>query len=924
MVNISVDVTDLGGEARPGDKVVFWRPRMGGSATHAGRVISTAPVTVFLTDGKATVSDVEPGEMTVLLQCRGVESQGPVTVGVPDGGHTVTLRALLESQFEYAPPIVSAVQEAASNASASEEAAIQAQIRSEAAADRADAKVDDAINNGANLVRDEVKQDADRAVSARQAATQSESNAKASESAAATSASNAAASESAAKQSETNAGDYAAVATTAATEAVDAMDSVSDIIGANYATHEYVDAAAAAKADKSYVDNATFSIGYSDNRHANKYVKLNADGKVSISTNSVTTGSSPTNKAYVDAAISSAMGTVNWDRGTLGTKSINEVFDEGFHGQGTNSYATPERGYPTGAAGVLSVTLVGVDQYIQVYFSYQGIYSRRYVNGSWTPWNAALDVMSANSMIDARLSAPEVQSAFRGEPGEKGDPGPQGLQGPQGAPGPQGEPGIPGTDAIPAAQAVADYATTAGSPLNSVLTSTYEPKRVAPSQERRIYVRATGRSDGNGSWGAPYREISEALNSLAPDGAVISGRVVIDVGEGDYSGDIRVPLTRGTAQDDFLRIIGRVDTNGVPVSRVVSTSGTGLMVEDGMSVWIENMKFTGAFSTAIRINRDLYAWFKNVHIDGEGVGQKGISVLAHARYAVAGGIIENCTYAGIEEYFLVNRNFATVSSSAEQMLIRNCGIGLRAKELCTGHLDYLRVEDCGTGVELIQNSVANIKGMELRRNQTGLSLVNSISHNEGAVVWGEGADANDREVYSVGMSGELRAMMWTGENMAQTANRGHRPLMQIAGDYATRTISGDGSDSQIANFSSVLARPFFRTEGKRFEVRLLADITGATSESPIRVSFRIGNALIGYADLSSSGSASITSSAVCVTEGAAAEHFISTSAEGVDAVMNFRKSSALSGAASGVASVSISAKASAGQTVEVHAVEMYG
>ena len=230
MVNISIDVTDLGGEARPGDKVVLWRPRMGGSATHAGRVISTAPVDVFLTDGKATVSDVEPGEMAILLQCRGVESQGPVTVGVPDGDHTVTLRALLESQFEYAPPIVSAVQEAASNASASEEAAIQAQIRSEAAADRAEDRVDEAINNGANLVRNEVKQDADRAVSARQAATQSESNAAASEAAAASSESNAAASETNAKQSEDNAGDYAAVATTAATEAVDAMESASEAV----------------------------------------------------------------------------------------------------------------------------------------------------------------------------------------------------------------------------------------------------------------------------------------------------------------------------------------------------------------------------------------------------------------------------------------------------------------------------------------------------------------------------------------------------------------------------------------------------------------------------------------------------------------------------------------------------------------------
>ena len=167
MVNVSIDVTDLGGEARPGDKVVFWRPRVGGSATHAGRVISTAPVDVFLTNGKATVPDVEPGDMRVLLQCRGVESQGPIPVTVPDGDHTVTLRSLIESQFEYAPPIVSAVQEAADNAAASERAAIQAQVRSEAAADRAETRVDEAINNGANLVRDEVKQDADRAVAAK-------------------------------------------------------------------------------------------------------------------------------------------------------------------------------------------------------------------------------------------------------------------------------------------------------------------------------------------------------------------------------------------------------------------------------------------------------------------------------------------------------------------------------------------------------------------------------------------------------------------------------------------------------------------------------------------------------------------------------------------------------------------------------------
>lgn len=170
MVNISIDVTDLGGEAHPGDKVIFWRPRVGGSATHAGRVISTAPHTVLLEDGTATVPDVEPGEMRVLLQCRGFESQEPIPVVVPDGTGVVTLRALVESQFEYSPPIVSAVQQAADNAAASERNSKTSEIRSKQHADRAESIVDDAIANGAEMVRDEVKQDADRAVAARQAA----------------------------------------------------------------------------------------------------------------------------------------------------------------------------------------------------------------------------------------------------------------------------------------------------------------------------------------------------------------------------------------------------------------------------------------------------------------------------------------------------------------------------------------------------------------------------------------------------------------------------------------------------------------------------------------------------------------------------------------------------------------------------------
>ena len=427
MVNVSIDVTDLGGEARPGDKVVLWKPAAAGSSTHAGRVISTAPVDVFLTNGKASVPDVEPGDMRVLLQCRGVESQGPISVVVPDGTGTVTLRSLLESQFEYAPPIVSAVQEAAANASASERAAIEAQVRSEAAADRADAKVDDAINNGANLVRNEVKQDADRAVSARQAAATSESNAKASEGKAATSESNAAASESAAKQSEDNAGDYAAVATTAATEAVDAMERATDLAGGDFATHEYVDGALALKADKTYVDSSTWlkpalSTGSNvDTLASGLYPVPMASVSASLGLPGVDAGELVTTwldsgglrrrqTYYTDRPTTSAGMSIyrrwyysgTWSPwalesqaapSPLGTENLNNVVQNGTYIQASTSNGTKARNYPvTGdgstGVGILRVTAMsGLVEQILTEFRNGKIHFRgRNASGTWNGW----------------------------------------------------------------------------------------------------------------------------------------------------------------------------------------------------------------------------------------------------------------------------------------------------------------------------------------------------------------------------------------------------------------------------------------------------------------------------------------------------------------------------------------------------------
>lgn len=63
----------------------------------------------------------------------------------------------------------------------------------------------------------------------------------------------------------------------------------------------YVDKGLNDKADKTHVDNATSNIGNTNSNNANKLVKLNSEGKVFIATASITSGGDPVNKAYVDS-----------------------------------------------------------------------------------------------------------------------------------------------------------------------------------------------------------------------------------------------------------------------------------------------------------------------------------------------------------------------------------------------------------------------------------------------------------------------------------------------------------------------------------------------------------------------------------------------------------------------------------------------
>lgn len=317
---------------------------------------------------------------------------------------------------------------------------------------------------------------------------------------------------------------------------------------------------------------------------------------------------------------------------------------------------------------------------------------------------------------------------------------------------------------------------------------------------RTIYVRADGddvTGDGLTELTA-FREIKTAVASLSEHGPMTRGTISINVGAGVYKGGILLPITRGSAQDDFIRIIGpsvgghpNVPTAIIDYDADTSVS-YGIQANNGRTLWLQDLKFIGGFAVAVDIRKYSSLLENNVHIDGEGVGLVGFGFLTQCFYDARGGIVENCVDVGVQEHFGVTRSFDTVTSTAGAMIIRNNGVGLRAKEDCHGHVDYVSFLDNDIGLEMHAWTTANVKAATFKNNGTGILVVNSEVHNEGGVIWGTGAESNGRRFVSLGNSDELLSWGWpfADPNVIQA---GHRPLKQVANTYVDSTWTGTGA-----------------------------------------------------------------------------------------------------------------------------------
>lgn len=115
-MKVLIDLTDTTGFAPDlGYRVRFEPKRIIGSATVPGRVITPAPVDVELVAGKGETT-LEPGPHFCMIRAGNYRDSNPIAFTVPDGTAEMTLRELLEGQFQYDPEVLQEAQQYMVNA----------------------------------------------------------------------------------------------------------------------------------------------------------------------------------------------------------------------------------------------------------------------------------------------------------------------------------------------------------------------------------------------------------------------------------------------------------------------------------------------------------------------------------------------------------------------------------------------------------------------------------------------------------------------------------------------------------------------------------------------------------------------------------------------------------------------------------------
>jgi hypothetical protein len=273
-----------------------------------------------------------------------------------------------------------------------------------------------------------------------------------------------------------------------------------------------------------------------------------------------------------------------------------------------------------------------------------------------------------------------------------------------------------------------------------------------------LYASATGSDANDGlSSDKPVLTIQKVVDKVTKRKGSKLGKWVIQLAAGTFTNqDIKVSYWASQGNDLYIQGPS-VGVNVQPtaiLNGASASSDTGITINTATYVRLLNIEFKNFTDTQVQ-GAASSVFLTNVWATG---GKQGYYWHTFCYWDAIGGIINGSTIYGILELFHIVRrttgaevldgggNVDLAASRARGIQIKNCAIAFRAKEHCTGHLQYCVLTDNTSGVSMSRSCTANMDGIQIyRTTKCAIDLKNGSFAVYGAADLGLGTgNANGR------------------------------------------------------------------------------------------------------------------------------------------------------------------------------------
>lgn len=340
-----------------------------------------------------------------------------------------------------------------------------------------------------------------------------------------------------------------------------------------------------------------------------------------------------------------------------------------------------------------------------------------------------------------------------------------------------------------------------------------------------LFVSASGSATDDGlSASQPGSSIQTGINRIKA-WPVNKAAWVLNLAAGSYS---EVVTMYRFQPESLITIQGPDVSNGTPTAIIDGTfspSSTAIGVyQCGGAIIFHDILVQDFTSGGGFYFRNSTCYFWNVHVNN---CKTGIGYSEHANFLPDDYCRVDCNNiaSSIGIYGLYNVSHDMTGTSSESLLIENCNEGIVLAEGATGHLDYVRIHDCTTGLVMARcDSGANTKDMQIYRCTTGVFAKNSNWFNNG-IDFGLGT-ANACTV-AVKTAGSAPEFDWRCQDYTSLTER----LMLTA--YSGMSHTGDTNETTI--WTPLTLRQGTVPSPSMVRMSLIARPTLTTSTGRIRV-----------------------------------------------------------------------------------------